>query len=204
MPIAIVLDFHAIAEGAEKVLVTFHKPDLQEVLTYEILSFQLQDFVHESDLVIDGFLLQKDEAQVASLSERGKSGLVEIALFSAHPTEHVYDDGGIDFFVDEVSFHRRLRWEEKLLGEGMGCKRESASIRVQCCLAQHTFFQRFLGFDSLRSCHERFRDSFCPSNGPPSQCFFLFRRPSFTGDGDWGGVVVCDGQASAIDGGVDD
>lgn len=145
MPIAIVLDFHAIAEGAEKVLVTFHKPDLQEVLTYEILSFQLQDFVHESDLVIDGFLLQKDEAQVASLSERGKSGLVEIALFSAHPTEHVYDDGGIDFFVDEVSFHRRLRWEENCLVRGWDASAKAPQSAFNAVLRNTRFFNAFLG-----------------------------------------------------------
>lgn len=136
----------------------FHEPDLKKVLADEILSFQLQDFVHESDLVIDRFLLKKDESKFTSLTKRGEGGLVEIAFLGAHPTEHVYDDGGIDDLVNKVSFHRdwyggRIAWRR----EGMQARKRDRGS--QCCLAQHTFFQRFLEFVPLDSRHERFRNS---------------------------------------------
>lgn len=132
---------------------TFHEPDLEKVFADEVLSFEFQDFVHEGDLVIYGFLLEKDETQVTRLTERVEGGLVKIAFVGAHPAEHVYDDSGIDCLVNKVSFHRN-RCERKIAWRRRGCKRESWAKGGQCCLAQHTFFQRFLRIVTLDSRYE--------------------------------------------------
>jgi hypothetical protein len=81
-----------------------HEPDLQQMLAHQILRLELKDFVHEGDLVRDRLLLQKDEPQVAGLAQAGEGGLVKIAVLGAHPAEHVFDKGGIDFLVDLMGF----------------------------------------------------------------------------------------------------
>lgn len=106
LAVAVVFDVHAVAEGAEKVLMAFHEPHLQEVLTDEVLCFHFQDFVHVGNLILDRLFLQKDEPEIADFSKGGKGRLVEVSLFETHPLEHVGDQGGVDFVVDLVCFHR--------------------------------------------------------------------------------------------------
>lgn len=130
LAIAVVLDAHAVAEGAQEVLVSLHEPDLQKVLADHVLGFEAQNFVHPGDLVRNRFFLEEDEAEFASLAERRESGLVETAFFGAHPHEHVLDEGGIDVLVEFVGFHVCLRGRELAAG-GVGCKRESGNADLQ-------------------------------------------------------------------------